>query len=121
MASMAAIGVLKVPPASSFDSTGKATEVVPTRTLSFSSSVTSSDEKKVSLKSTVSRRLKSVLRGRDMRNPMIVSPKAVSDSQNSQTCLDPDASSVSIIFFLLVIVSPTSIDLICFNGRVCWG
>ncbi|EFH40143.1 hypothetical protein ARALYDRAFT_494882 [Arabidopsis lyrata subsp. lyrata] len=89
MASMAAIGVLKVPPASSFDSTGKATEVVPTRTLSFSSSVTSSDEKKVSLKSTVFRRFKSVVRGRDM----IVSPKAVSDSQNSQTCLDPDASS----------------------------
>ncbi|KAL2476578.1 Glucose-1-phosphate adenylyltransferase small subunit [Abeliophyllum distichum] len=26
------------------------------------------------------------------RSPLIVSPKAVSDSQNSQTCLDPDAS-----------------------------
>ncbi|KAL0362545.1 UNVERIFIED_CONTAM: Glucose-1-phosphate adenylyltransferase small subunit, chloroplastic/amyloplastic [Sesamum calycinum] len=28
----------------------------------------------------------------DSRGPAIVSPKAVSDSQNSQTCLDPDAS-----------------------------
>lgn len=27
--------------------------------------------------------------------PVIVSPKAVSDSRNSQTCLDPDASRVS--------------------------
>ncbi|KAL9813598.1 Glucose-1-phosphate adenylyltransferase small subunit [Arabidopsis thaliana] len=88
MASVSAIGVLKVPPASTSNSTGKATEAVPTRTLSFSSSVTSSDDK-ISLKSTVSRLCKSVVR----RNPIIVSPKAVSDSQNSQTCLDPDASS----------------------------
>lgn len=29
------------------------------------------------------------------RTPVLVSPKAVSDSQNSQTCLDPDASRVS--------------------------
>ncbi|KAG6407135.1 hypothetical protein SASPL_130119 [Salvia splendens] len=28
----------------------------------------------------------------ERRRPVIVSPKAVSDSQNSQTCLDPDAS-----------------------------
>lgn len=30
----------------------------------------------------------------ERRSPVIVSPKAVSDSQNSQTCLDPDASRV---------------------------
>lgn len=30
----------------------------------------------------------------ERRSPAIVSPKAVSDSQNSQTCLDPDASRV---------------------------
>ncbi|KAJ8629649.1 hypothetical protein MRB53_022972 [Persea americana] len=29
------------------------------------------------------------------RTPVSVSPKAVSDSRNSQTCLDPDASRVS--------------------------
>ncbi|CAH2044809.1 unnamed protein product [Thlaspi arvense] len=92
MASMAAIGVLKVPAASSSDSScGILTEAVPTRTLSFSSSLGLSDEK-VSLRATVSRRRESAVRGR-VRNPMIVSPKAVSDSQNSQTCLDPDASS----------------------------
>ncbi|WZZ01515.1 hypothetical protein YC2023_073843 [Brassica napus] len=59
-------------------------EAVPTMTLSFSSSV--------SLRATVSHRRGSVLSRNRVRNPMIVSPKAVSDSQNSQTCLDPDAS-----------------------------
>lgn len=86
MASIAAAtGVLKVP------------EAVPTRrTLSFSSSVSLSDEK-ASLRATVSLRRGSVSSrgGRVRNNPMIVSPKAVSDSQNSQTCLDPDASRVS--------------------------
>ncbi|KAL0889888.1 hypothetical protein Bca101_013871 [Brassica carinata] len=84
MASMAATGVLKVPRSASSSHSGGivTTEAVPTRTLSFSSSVSSSHVN-VSLRSTVSRRV---------RNPMIVSPKAVSDSQNSQTCLDPDAS-----------------------------
>ncbi|KAG2261201.1 hypothetical protein Bca52824_068280 [Brassica carinata] len=78
MASIAATGVLKVPPAAA------SCEAVPTRPLSFSSSVSLSDEWRHRRESVVSR-------GR-MRNPMIVSPKAVSDSQNSQTCLDPDAS-----------------------------
>ena len=81
MASIAATGVLKVPPAAA------SCEAVPTRPLSFSSSVSLSDEWRHRRESVVSR-------GR-MRNPMIVSPKAVSDSQNSQTCLDPDASRVS--------------------------
>lgn len=35
----------------------------------------------------------------ERRSPVIVSPKAVSDSQNSQTCLNPDASRV-IKFYL---------------------
>ncbi|WZZ74425.1 hypothetical protein YC2023_085795 [Brassica napus] len=78
MASIAATGVLKVPPAAA------SCEAVPTRPLSFRSSVSLSDEWRHRRESVVSR-------GR-MRNPMIVSPKAVSDSQNSQTCLDPDAS-----------------------------
>jgi len=30
------------------------------------------------------------------RAPIFVSPKAVSDSKNSQTCLDPEASRVSL-------------------------
>lgn len=76
----AATGVLKVP------------EAVPTRrTLSFSSSVSLSDEKASLRRGSVFSR-----GGRVRNNPMIVSPKAVSDSQNSQTCLDPDASRVSI-------------------------
>uniref|UniRef100_A0A1J3HR36 Glucose-1-phosphate adenylyltransferase n=1 Tax=Noccaea caerulescens TaxID=107243 RepID=A0A1J3HR36_NOCCA len=83
MASMAATGALRlrVPAARSSDSTGILTEAVPSRSLSFSST----------LGLSVSRRLESAARSRD-RTPMIVSPKAVSDSQNSQTCLDPDAS-----------------------------
>ncbi|CAN7101835.1 unnamed protein product [Brassica rapa subsp. narinosa] len=79
MASIAATGVLKVPPPAA-----ASCEAVPTMTLSFSSSV--------SLRATVSHRRGSVLSRNRVRNPMIVSPKAVSDSQNSQTCLDPDAS-----------------------------
>lgn len=30
------------------------------------------------------------------RTPVVVCPKAVSDSRSSQTCLDPDASRVSV-------------------------
>ena len=82
MASIAATGVLKVPPPAA-----ASCEAVPTMTLSFSSSV--------SLRATVSHRRGSLLSRNRVRNPMIVSPKAVSDSQNSQTCLDPDASRVS--------------------------
>ncbi|KAL0761809.1 hypothetical protein Bca101_077959 [Brassica carinata] len=83
MASIATAGVLKVPAPSS-DSAGIVTQAVPARTLSFSSSV--------SLRAAVSHRRESVVSRNRVRNPMIVSPKAVSDSQNSQTCLDPDAS-----------------------------
>lgn len=34
-----------------------------------------------------------------VRSPIVVSPKAVSDSRSSQTCLDPDASRVSVTSF----------------------
>lgn len=78
-----------------------ASMVVPMSTLSFSSSVGLSDEKS-SLRATVSRLCGSIVRGGERRFPLIVSPKAVSDSQNSQTCLDPDASSVSIFFLPLI-------------------
>ena len=37
------------------------------------------------------------------RAPILVLPKAVSDSRNSQTCLDPDASAVSLNFYTLLI------------------
>lgn len=37
---------------------------------------------------------RALLRRRRSPKPLVVSPKAVSDSQNSQTCLDPDASRV---------------------------
>lgn len=47
------------------------------------------------------------------RCPKIVSPRAVSDSKNSQTCLDPDASRVS-LFFLLI-----SFTSVCEFGRFC--
>lgn len=42
-----------------------------------------------------------VRRRSEARKPLVVSPKAVSDSQNSQTCLDPDASRVSFTFMNL--------------------
>ncbi|KAF8105663.1 hypothetical protein N665_0157s0228 [Sinapis alba] len=79
---MATTGFLKVPPSASSCEIVTTQETIPTRTLSFSSSLSSSNVK-VSLRSTLPR---------GVRNPMIVSPKSVSDSQNSQTCLDPDAS-----------------------------
>lgn len=83
MASMASIGVVQVPRSSS--NVGKKAIQ---RNLSFSASQLSGD--KVST-ATVS----GAGNGRCTRKHLIVTPKAVSDSQNSQTCLDPDASRVS--------------------------
>ncbi|KAJ7964646.1 Glucose-1-phosphate adenylyltransferase [Quillaja saponaria] len=86
MASMAAIGVLKVPSSSSSSSMSNASnssKKVSSRSLSFSASKLSGDK------------IANFSGGRGescRRNPVIVSPKAVSDSKNSQTCLDPDAS-----------------------------
>lgn len=62
------------------------------RRLSFASSHLSGDK----LMPLPPRRLRSGGKSSEVRTaPFIVSPKAVSDSQNSQTCLDPDASRVS--------------------------
>ncbi|KAL8152258.1 hypothetical protein V2J09_010018 [Rumex salicifolius] len=55
--------------------------------LAFSSSSVVGDRIR-STRSFASRRFSNA----DQRSPIIVSPKAVSDSKNSQTCLDPDAS-----------------------------
>ncbi|WJX32742.1 glucose-1-phosphate adenylyltransferase [Trifolium repens] len=86
MASMASIGVLKVPsssssssPSSSSSSSSKAIA----RNLSFTSSHLCGD--KINIISSRQRKTYGC-------SPFIVSPKAVSDSKNSQTCLDPDAS-----------------------------
>lgn len=67
------------------------------RKLSFTSSNVSG-EKLIMSKSSVYGRGCSL-----SRKPSIVSPKAVSDSQNSQTCLDPDASRVSKISLMLFV------------------
>ncbi|QHN90895.1 glucose-1-phosphate adenylyltransferase small subunit 2, chloroplastic [Arachis hypogaea] len=88
MASMSAIGVLKLPSSSSSSpsaSNNAALRKCIPRSLSFSSSQLSGD--KISSLPAASSRTSTCT-----RNPLIVTPKAVSDSQNSQTCLDPDAS-----------------------------
>ncbi|KAM7498487.1 hypothetical protein LguiA_022901 [Lonicera macranthoides] len=61
---------------------------IPAKSLSFSSSQLVGD--KIKQTSSVQRRRAGA--HSDGRNSLIVSPKAVSDSMNSQTCLDPDAS-----------------------------
>lgn len=92
MASMAAIGSLNVPCAASASSSSGGRKSLP-RSLSFSASQLSGDKISTDSVSVAPRRV---------RNPVIVSPKAVSDSQNSQTCLDPDASRVSLPLSLLL-------------------
>lgn len=94
MAAMAAIGVLKVPSssASSSSTLSNLNKKAISRSLCFSASQLSGDKI-----ATVS--VKGGSCGR--RNPVIVTPKAVSDSKNSQTCLDPDASRVSYASLLL--------------------
>ncbi|PHT51767.1 Glucose-1-phosphate adenylyltransferase small subunit, chloroplastic [Capsicum baccatum] len=61
------------------------------QSLSFASSHLSGD-KLISPASLRSRRCSSGVNSYRSRTPVIVSPKAVSDSTNAQTCLDPDAS-----------------------------
>ncbi|KAK2986410.1 hypothetical protein RJ640_011848 [Escallonia rubra] len=89
MAKMAAIGVLKPPHTSSVIADGSRDfrGTAPFRSLSFASSNLSGD--KISASSPRRRRSSPESGG---RSPVVVSPKAVSDSRNSQTCLDPDAS-----------------------------
>ncbi|CAJ2633626.1 unnamed protein product [Trifolium pratense] len=88
MASMATTGVVKVPRSSSSSSSSSSSTNVRNKTiqqsLSFSSSQFSGN--KIVTVSGGARRV------RCTRKHVIVTPKAVSDSQNSQTCLDPDAS-----------------------------
>ncbi|XP_045818551.1 glucose-1-phosphate adenylyltransferase small subunit 2, chloroplastic [Trifolium pratense] len=88
MASMASIGVLKVPSSSSSPSpspspSSSSSSKAIARNLSFTSSQLCGD--KINTISARQRRSYGC-------SPFIVSPKAVSDSKNSQTCLDPDAS-----------------------------
>lgn len=84
MASMAAMGVLRFSPAS--ESPTQKTLAHRISSLSFSSSQLSGDKIAAS----------NAVRAASGRAPIVVSPKAVSDSRNSQTCLDPDASRVSL-------------------------
>jgi len=101
MASMAAIGVMRPPSSSSLSSSSSSNLSRRTafRSLSFSSSSNLSGGKVCSTAFSVRRDT-----GRNERTPMIVSPKAVSDSRNSQTCLDPDASRVSFLLHLLLLL-----------------
>jgi len=97
MASMATTGVIKVPRYSSSSSSNVRNKAIH-RSLSFSSSELSGD-KIVTVSSGAGR-------GRCIPKHVIVTPKAVSDSQNSQTCLDPDASRVSLSLLLLFVFLP---------------
>ncbi|KAE8675188.1 Glucose-1-phosphate adenylyltransferase small subunit [Hibiscus syriacus] len=84
MATMAAIGALRLPSsASNATSISSSRKPSATQSLFFSASTLCGD-KLISKMATGSPGTK--------RTPSIVSPKAVSDSKNSQTCLDPDAS-----------------------------
>ena len=99
--SMAAVGVLRLPTSSSSSSSssnGGSNRARRTslRRLSFGASQISGDKIDFRGFGLGSRRVSG---GRVA--PSIVSPKAVSDSKNSQTCLDPDASRVGILVSLL--------------------
>ncbi|NP_001275854.1 glucose-1-phosphate adenylyltransferase small subunit 2, chloroplastic-like [Citrus sinensis] len=87
MASMASIGSLKVPSSPSTATTSSNSNNHSRRSvvkrLAFSSSQLSGD--KIFSKAVTGDR-------RSERRPIVVSPQAVSDSKNSQTCLDPEAS-----------------------------
>lgn len=98
---MAAIGVMRPPSSSSLSSSlsSNLSRRTAFRSLSFSSSSNLSGEKVCSTAFSVRRDT-----GRNERTPIIVSPKAVSDSRNSQTCLDPDASRVSFLLLLLILL-----------------
>ncbi|OIW16420.1 hypothetical protein TanjilG_19136 [Lupinus angustifolius] len=86
---MASIATLKVPSSSSSSSSsfflGRKSN--PCNFLSFSASNLSGDKIPVCAGASRSRYTRTI-------PPLILSPKAVSDSQNSQTCLDPDASRI---------------------------
>ncbi|CAI9757172.1 unnamed protein product [Fraxinus pennsylvanica] len=90
---MAATGVVKLSPSSTSTAATSFKHVEDVKSftrLSFAASNVAG-EKLMSLTGVQLQRRRSATEF-DNRSPLIVSPKAVSDSQNSQTCLDPDAS-----------------------------
>ncbi|KAJ0051389.1 hypothetical protein Pint_01790 [Pistacia integerrima] len=91
MASMASIGALRVPSSSSSSSAPSSSSnltrrIIPSQRLAFSSSHLAGE--KLCSQAVVGDRRSPA----NDRRPIVVSPKAVSDSRNSQTCLDPEAS-----------------------------
>lgn len=113
---MAAAGVLRLPMTASSASSGSSNRTRRSNlgSLSFSESLVSGDKIDFRASGLGSRR------GSGGRGPsLIVSPKAVSDSKNSQTCLDPDASRVRILVSLwhssLLIVLDAFPDFTSFN------
>lgn len=101
---MAATGVVNLSPSSTSTTTSSFKHVEDVKSLTRLSFAASNvaGEKLMSLTGVQLQRRRSETEF-DNRSPLIVSPKAVSDSQNSQTCLDPDASRVidhiHILFF----------------------
>jgi len=98
--SIAAGGVLRVSTTSGSSSSNGGSNRVrgsSVRSLSFGASLISGDKIDFRGSALGSRRVSG---GRAA--PLIVSPKAVSDSKNSQTCLDPDASRVGILGFFVL-------------------
>ncbi|CAK9160258.1 unnamed protein product [Ilex paraguariensis] len=87
---MATVGLWKAPSRNSLGFISERSELraTPSRSLSFASSNLSGDK----LISSVFFQRRCSVAHSDGRVPFIVSPKAVSDSRNSQTCLDPEAS-----------------------------
>ncbi|KAL8136670.1 hypothetical protein V2J09_002671 [Rumex salicifolius] len=91
MAAMAAIGAIRVPASlSSSSSPSNSTGKAKSRSagLAFSTSSLAGDRIQSQQSLIPTRRLSNGCR----MPPIVVSPKAVSDSKNSKTCLDPDAS-----------------------------
>ncbi|KAE8075476.1 hypothetical protein FH972_014191 [Carpinus fangiana] len=86
MASMAAMRVMRVPSSNGSSSNERRrSKHAVTATLSFSASQLCTGHQRIAAFGLVRRRNRNSA-------PAVVSPKAVSDSKNSQTCLDPDAS-----------------------------
>lgn len=107
--SMAAVGVLRVPTTTaSASGNGGSNRARRTnvRGLSFGASHISGEKIDFRASGLGSQRV-----GRAV--PLIVSPKAVSDSKNSQTCLDPDASRVGIVYFSLIVLELYSFFVCC--------
>lgn len=89
---MATMGISQVPSSKALISSNRSKKVLRSANASLASSSSQlSGEKLISR--AVFRRSNC---GSSGRRPIVVSPKAVSDSRNSQTCLDPDASVVSL-------------------------